>query len=120
MIYTSYFRSPYLKNFIGRKVAISVGVPPNWKGQRFLDLAPTREMLKMSIADYNKRYDAILALLDPVDVAERLEGCVLICWEKDPLKCHRSYVAKWLENIGIEVKELTGDSLAVGQQDSIL
>ena len=73
-------------------------------------------MLKMSAKEYYTLFDEILAKLDPKKVIEELDGCALLCWESDPSKCHRSYVARWLQKAGAEVYELTGDRLAVGQQ----
>ena len=117
MIYTSYFKSPILAGIEReRKVAISIGVPPNWKGQRYLALAPTRAMLKMSTTQYYQLYDTILAELDPQKVGQELDGKILICWEKNPADCHRSYVGSWLMRAGFKCEELTGGSLAVGQQ----
>lgn len=111
MIYTSYFKFPGLvKIETQRKVAISIGVPPAWKGRRYLELAPTRAMLKMSISQYYKLYDTILSKLDPFKVGQELEGKILICWEKNPLECHRSYVGQWLNKAGFKCEELSGGS----------
>ena len=117
MIFTSYFRSPVLKsNPQLKRVAISIGVPPGWKGERCLELAPTRAMLKMASAEYYRLYDDILAKLDAREIGRRFDGCVLICWEKNPAECHRSYVVKWLNNAGFEAQELTAGRQEVGQQ----
>jgi hypothetical protein len=117
MIYTSYFSNPLLKKILdNRKVAISIGVPRGWKHQRCLALAPTWGMLKMQEAEYYKNYDRILEKVSAVDIATQYDGCVLLCWEKNPAECHRSYVVKWLKDNGYEAQELTGDSLAVGRQ----
>jgi len=45
--------------------------------------------------------------LNPVHVADDLEGKVLLCWELPGQFCHRRLVAEWLEkNLLIEVPEL--------------
>jgi hypothetical protein len=45
--------------------------------------------------------------LNPVRVADELEGKVLLCWELPGQFCHRRLVAEWLEkNLLIEVPEL--------------
>jgi uncharacterized protein (DUF488 family) len=69
-------------------------------------------MLKMEKVDYYRLYDDILAKLKPDEVGKELDGCVLLCWEKNPAECHRSYVAKWLRNAGFEVEELTVKKVA--------
>jgi len=121
MIYTSYFKNPLLQKVPSAyKVAISVGVPWGWKGRRFLELAPTRAMLKMDDAGYRRLYAQILAKLDPKDIGDCFENCILLCWERDPKACHRSYVSEWLGKAGIKAEELTGGSLVVGQQASSL
>lgn len=111
MIYTSFF---YFKGLEGipkeRKVAISLGVPPNWSGPRYMALAPTRAMIKMSTPQYYQLYNAILAKLDPFAVGKALDGKILLCWEKNPAECHRSYVAQWLRKAGFQCQELTGGS----------
>lgn len=90
-----------------RPVSIAVG-PPRWyRGEAELRLAPTRDMLEMSPEDYDRHYDAILATLDPADVARTLgDGAVMLCWESPNVRCHRRRVAEWLEAaLGIEVPE---------------
>lgn len=71
-------------------VAIAIGVPAWYKGRRELRLAPTRAMLKMRDEEYDAQYDAILAGLDPHEIAAALgENAVLLCWEPPGQKCHR-------------------------------
>ena len=92
-------------------VCISRGKPVWFKGPSYLDLAPTREMLKMSLDDYNVNFDQILARLDPRKVAEDMAAIAsrvaLLCWEAPGLCCHRRRVAEWLEQgLGIVVEEI--------------
>lgn len=116
-VYTSYFSNPALRSVdAGRAVAISVGVPRNFRGRRLLELAPTRAMLKMPEADYNMLYEGILSKLVLEDLGLK-EGDILLCWEGSGKACHRHMAAAWLREQGIEVTEFpAGDSLAVGQQ----
>lgn len=89
-------------------VAISVGVPSWFKGPREVRLAPTWAMLKMGAEDYQRHFEAILAKLDPAEVAASLpDGAVLLCWEAPGVRCHRRRVAEWIEEaLGIKVPEL--------------
>lgn len=89
-------------------VAISIGIPSWYKGRRCLDLAPSRAMLKMTAEEYDEHYAAKLARLDPVQIYNRLgKDAILLCWEKPFEKCHRRWVAEWLEEaLGIEIPEM--------------
>ena len=108
MIYTSYYASPALRSLPkSRQVAISVGTPKGWTGRKEGKLAPTWAMVRMSMdEDYKSAYAAILARLNPKEIAAGMDGCVLLCWERDPKECHRSLVADWLRAAGAEVAEL--------------
>jgi hypothetical protein len=103
MIWTSCFK------IAGREpnaVAISRGIPRGWRGRRYIDLAPRWEMLKMSPEDYLREYEKILARLDPAKVAAHLDGSILLCFEQPGVRCHRRYVAAFLESsLGIIVPE---------------
>jgi hypothetical protein len=49
----------------------------------------------------------VLSKLDPKQVAAELDGCILLCYEKDSTFCHRRIVAEWLEAaLGIKVPEM--------------
>jgi hypothetical protein len=106
ILYTSSFK---LAGRDPMAVAISRGLPRWYKftGRRVLELAPTTAMLKMSLADYNREYDRILAGLDPKRIAETLgEGAIMLCFEPPGVLCHRRRVAEWLEDaLGIVVPE---------------
>jgi hypothetical protein len=107
-VFTSYYHNPRASDLGLTPVAISAGVPRWFRGRRYPQLAPTRAMLKMTKVEYDRLFDAILARLDPKQVAQDLgEGAVLLCWEKPGQRCHRRRVAEWLEEaLGIEVPEL--------------
>lgn len=88
-------------------VAISQGVPTWHKGRRELRLAPSWAMLKMSPADYDRHFDALLARLDPAALYQSLgSNAVLLCWEPPGFRCHRRRVAEWLEAaVGVSITE---------------
>jgi DNA repair photolyase len=106
MIQTSYFaKAARLPN----AVAISQGIPDWYNGARYKPLAPSWEIIHIKDPElYNKRYCLeVLSKLDPNQVATDLDGCVLLCHEKDSTHCHRRIVAEWLEAaLGIDVPEM--------------
>jgi hypothetical protein len=99
-------------------VAVSIGIPKWYTGRRELRLAPTRAMLKMPAAEYDRLFAERLASLDPADVAQDLgANAVLLCWEKPGQACHRRIAAEWLEHhLGIVVPELGVDRFTTGWQ----
>jgi hypothetical protein len=106
MIQTSYYqKSGSLPNAVG----ISQGVPKWYKGELYKKLAPPWEIVKIKDeATFRRLYhEMVLSHLNPVHVADDLEGKVLLCWELSGQFCHRRLVAEWLEkNLLIEVPEL--------------
>lgn len=100
------------------RIGISRGVPRNSPAgfRLFKPLYPDADMLKMAKPEYDPRYEAILARLDPQatwDELHKLAGGaepVLLCWEslqKDGEFCHRTAVARWFERtLGHEVLEI--------------
>lgn len=111
MIYTSYFA--HYKGDNG--VAICLGAPW-WKGERYPNLAPYKELLdwwknvehsQQNIAIYVDCYrQYVLSTLDVHTVASELEGKVLLCFEKPNDFCHRQVVAQWLRENGYKCEEL--------------
>ncbi len=83
-------------------------------------LAPTPDMLKMPLAEYEPKFWAdILGPLDPEQVMRDLEArsqegrAVLLCFERPPFDeinfCHRHMVARWIEqHTGQKVEEWSG------------
>jgi hypothetical protein len=106
MIQTSYYqKSGSLPNAVG----ISQGVPKWYTGALYKKLAPPWEIVKIeNEATFRRLYhEMVLSHLNPVHVADDLEGKVLLCWELPGQFCHRRLVAEWLEkNLLIEVPEL--------------
>lgn len=95
-------------------VSISRWPPRWWRGNRYIALAPSIDLLNRSRAglpwpEYVKEYRRdVLAKLDPAKVVADLgEDAILLCWEKPGEDCHRRLVAEWLEShTGIKVPEL--------------
>ena len=79
---------------------------------KFLSLAPTWDLLNSYKSgkiefdeEYDKKYYEILHSLDKDKKLNWLKektnkNVVLLCWEKDKNKCHRSLLANWLD-IGV-------------------
>ena len=46
---------------------------------------------------YKRRYwNEILRFVDVKEWIRRNDNCVMLCWEKDLLKCHRYLLGKWI------------------------
>jgi len=88
-------------------VSIARGQPAWFRGRRYVDLAPSRPMLKLARADFCVAYHEQLSRLDPERVFEELgPRAVLLCWEPPNVFCHRRLVAEWLERqLGVVVTE---------------
>jgi hypothetical protein len=93
-------------------------------------LAPTKEMLKMSRAQYVPLYEAILAKLDPQKVWDDVHALagkdaagqqiepIMLCWERPPWTannwCHRTMAAAFLEkHLGVKIPELNFEQAAL-------
>jgi len=102
------------------KVGVSRGVPRGMPAgyKRYRALEPGSWFRSVSIPEYLKLYNAILAKLDPRRVAEELIAAgdgripVMLCYESAPdiqagtQWCHRHLAAQWLEDkLGITVEE---------------
>jgi hypothetical protein len=92
------------KTALGR-VGISLGTPRGMPGgyRLFKALAPTKDMLSMSDAQYEPRFVEILQQLNPQATWDKLHEMagghdpVILCFEKPGEVCHRRWVAKWFE-----------------------
>jgi hypothetical protein len=109
---TSYFSNPAIKREKRSLVAISQGVPKWYTGARYLPLAPTWEMVKMKdMVKYTTMYIDILSKLIAEEVRAKLEGSILLCWEKPGEFCHRRLVAQWIQDkTGLYVPEFGVDN----------
>jgi hypothetical protein len=106
MIQTSYYQK---SGSLPNALSISQGVPKWYTGALYKKLAPPWEIVKIdNEATFRRLYqEMVLSKLNPVHVADDLEGKVLLCWELPGQFCHRRLVAEWLEkNLLVEVPEL--------------
>jgi hypothetical protein len=113
MLKTSYFaRSATVPG------AVSIArFPPKWyTGACYLPLAPVPEILKLEDwNDYQCRYQQEgLDVLDPDKVLQDLRvetaghDIILLCFERDRIRCHRGLVAEWFrETWGITAESVT-------------
>jgi hypothetical protein len=91
-------------SLLDRAVPLSNGVPDGWNGKgRYWSLVPEWEAVQAlkSNGDFERFANAYkhfkLKELDPAEVVEAVgEDAILVCWEKDANRCHRSVVAEWL------------------------
>ena len=91
------------------------GTPAGYR--RYPALAPTREMMRMTEAQYRDIYFRdIVGPLDVQVVWDELHQLaagaepVLLCWEKPPFSaanwCHRRIVAEWFaDQLGVDIAE---------------
>lgn len=94
--------------------------PEHYDVASFPLLAPRKDMLKMSQANYDQAFAKILSELNPAQIVKQLgqraflagkEKIVLLCYEKDRCECHRSVVGDWIEqHTGTAVKEVFWDT----------
>ena len=122
---TSYFGRANSKAFKDRGLRFVSVARGNkyWYGERYPDLFPTWDMIKMTDEEeYEEAYRRqVLDKLDPVKVYEDLEDAVILCHESiDKIEsgetfCHRHIIARWLEEelwlrgIDVEIPELKDD-----------
>lgn len=118
-ILTSYFaKIPKMDRRISEPVSIARFTPKWYIGEKCLELAPSAETLLAYKEDgdwekFKSRYLEELRHVNPHEVHRKLKelgrgkNVVLVCFEKDYFKCHRSICAKWLrEKLGVSVQEL--------------
>lgn len=112
MILTSYFANFRKFNDL-KTVSISRFTPVWSKGHiSGLELAPSADLLfkykegLVTELEYEEIYNKQLSLLDPKEIFEKYDNCILLCYEKSSDFCHRQLVSKWLNSNGFECKEL--------------
>lgn len=124
---TSYFARMNSKNFKGRNLnAVSIARSCRyWSGRTYKPLMPTWDIIKINDSvEYERVYrERILSKLDPLEVWNDLgEDAILLCHESAAKIesgeefCHRTMVAKWLEeelwlqyNMDVTITELKDD-----------
>ena len=111
MIYASYFSKYRGDNgvSIARKQPMKNGKPyfeelnefrpPAWLLEGFKEGSITEKEFK----HYYR--NVVLRGFNPTAWGRRLQGKVLLCWEKSGDFCHRHIVTDWLQKAGFEVKE---------------
>ena len=111
MIYTSYFASR--KYDPEQSVSIARWAPRGYQGASIPDLYPPADLLRdyksgaVDQKEYEQIYrERVLSRLNPDTVAKRLDGLVLLCYEKSGSFCHRHIVAAWLREHGYQCEEL--------------
>ena len=126
-IYTSYFGNS--KNLEKENIVV-LGVsryPPRWFNfVTMYELAPTPYMLsdKCSQEEYWDRMKKILYSLDREKIVAEIKKCswgkdvALCCFETDETTCHRSLIAKWLNEGGYNVQEYPKPLLKTKKQNT--
>lgn len=113
MILTSYFSN--WRKFPENTKIISVSrFPPKWAkfDEQLNELAPSSNLLmryknnEINEEDYEREYLIQLSQLNVFDIAAKIQGSVLLCFEKSGEFCHRNLIRKWLKENGIESEEL--------------
>ncbi|MGD8718386.1 MAG: hypothetical protein PVH29_06135 [Candidatus Zixiibacteriota bacterium] len=104
-------------------VAVSVTVPPWFKGPTCPALVPPPDLVKeyrgreVTAVEYEALYLAKrLNLLDPGRVAEELVELaapyepILLCWCGRRKFCHRRVIREWFDRAGIRCEEVNVDA----------
>ena len=118
MNYTSYYARLNKVEKVAVPISISPSAPNGVVMKSYKKLAPSWSIL----SEYKEKHDEtlyterfkkeILGILDANEVANDLTKLAdgkpfcLMCYEKPGSFCHRTIVAEWLRNNGIEIKEL--------------
>lgn len=123
-IYTSYYAKCRKIPHTITRISIAGKAPTGYRGIEYKVLAPKKDFFMKWKDNHDNDYyiecfnKQVLSVLNPADVYNRLEelsggqDIVLLCYEKSGDFCHRHLVADWLsKNLGIEVKEWTGDEV---------
>lgn len=120
MIYTSYFAN-VKKNHEAINYCVAITLSSTfWNGDFCFELAPTHKILHWwkslteeqrnepkQQAIYERLYRRdVLAFLNVHNLYKRLDGKILLCYEKSSSFCHRHIVAKWFKENGYECEEL--------------
>lgn len=120
MIYTSYYSN--YRNFISGFKIVRISLwPPKYKydvriDKVALELTPSSKLLlamkekRITRQQYDDYFNNQLCKLNSVDVANRYNDSVMICYEKPSDHCHRHLVRRWLNDNGIECEELPNPS----------
>lgn len=103
---TSYYAKQDKNNF---KNCIGISIGMKWYKEKLSqakELCPEWKMVKKGYS-----YEEYVSLLEkrgltPKSIYQKYKDKILLCWEKDPTKCHRRFLARWLkEELNIDVRE---------------
>lgn len=117
MLHTSYFSN--VRN-VKNPVAISGGVPEDYKGPRYKKLAPRLSFFTpykeglITEEQYTEEYHRLV--LDSLDAGQVVQDIMalypgedtitLLCFEKPGKFCHRHLVSDWLRSEGFNIEEV--------------
>lgn len=110
MIYTSYWSN--LKNLDKNLVVNISRWNKFWTGKNCDELKPSVKMLidfkegKIGVKEYTYFFKWYLTELDVKELAARLDGKILCCYEKSGF-CHRHIVSEWFNHFGFQCMELS-------------
>ena len=110
MIYTGYFAKMDKYPTELERVSIARFTPKGINIRKYEKLMPSQNILTFykntgNESDYRDAYNAMLMRIDVDKVADDLENCILLCYEKPESFCHRHLVSAWFTKHGIECKE---------------
>ena len=120
MIYTSNYNDSKTNKYKRCSISGDRGKSVGYEGEYAKELAPKRKFWNIWHNNIGKKdeiennkyyikeyYNQVLKDLDPKEFYKKLDGKILLCFEKANEFCHRHIVAAYLEiKLGIEVKEI--------------
>lgn len=102
-VYASYYARACRIMPDSKLVAISIGIPDNFKGEILRELNPTQDLLykyKNKLVDeqgYKEIYlNEVLSKLDAEEIYQKVKGKVICCYCGKNSFCHRKLVLDWL------------------------
>lgn len=110
-MYTTYFAKAKQLPDTANLVSIARKTPVGFPGKRYMQLAPTSQMLyevkqTNNKEKYTQQFRELLSKLNVHEVVKELgEDAILTCYEGYDKFCHRHIVADWLRESGYEVSE---------------
>lgn len=123
MIYTSYYANhrniKKYRDYGFKVIRISLW-PPKYPFPLLddvaIELAPSKELLlainegKITREEYDIKFNKKLIALNPIEIFNKYEGSIFLCYEKPSDHCHRHLIRDWLNQNGVECKELPNPS----------
>lgn len=104
-VYTSYYARACRIIPDYRLISISISIPNNFNGEIMRELNPPEWLLysykngNITEDEYSKIfYEQVLSKLNPVDIYNKCNGKVLLCYCGKDSFCHRKIVLDWLKN----------------------